>query len=197
MNEPPELAFLLEGTLVCLSLMSGQPPEESVYGLTGTFKVDCRIRPSQLANGFGIKVSRHLRIPPSCVTFIWGPTHVNWVTEQMFVSVTMQLCSMEDDTRYAEQLVVDLHRPASPECWICQWPCEDADNDVWLGQDARVRNCAVCEPCFLCPACSLRLRDGSSRCLDCISQEEVTLIDSACSNADLVRRTVLIPEIRW
>ena len=204
LNEPPELAFLLEGTVVFLNLMSGEPLEESVHGLTGTFQVDCRITPSLLAESFAITVSRHLRIPPSCVTFVWGNTHVNWDTEEMSVWVSMQLISMDPD-RPDDLLLTDLRTSGDDDiCCICQWPCEDADNDVWLDvMDARARNCAVCEPCFLCQGCSLRLRDGSSRCLDCISQEELTLIDSAqvqiwCGrDADLVRRRVLNPEICW
>ena len=193
LNEPPELAWLLEGTLVCLSLMSGEPLEESLHGLTGTFKVECRTRTSLLAESFAITVCRHLRIPPSCVNFVWGPTYVNEDTEEMRVLVSMQLRPVKDDNE--QVLLVDMHTtPDSPECFICQWPCEDADNDVSFGPDGRVRNCAECQPCFLCSACSLRLRDGSSRCLQCISEEELTLVDCVCNDANRLRRRLLVPE---
>ena len=205
LNEPPELAQLFEGTTVIhLSLMSGEPVEESVYGLTGTLRLDCPID-SLLAAGFASTVSRHLRIPSSCVTFIWGPAHVDWATGEMSVSLTMQLCEQDYDDSSSHPANLQLCSMDSDyllptTCCICTWPCADADED---GPDARGRNCAVCEPCFLCPACSLHLKDGSSRCLQCISQEELTLIDSAQvqiwrgRDADLVRRRVLNPEIRW
>ena len=61
----------------------------------------------------------------------------------------------------------------SDVCWICERPCEDAD-DVWSAMNglSRETNCIECLPCFLCDACRVDL-NGIFKCIGCLERREV------------------------
>ena len=106
-----------------------------------------------LSNAMIRRLAELLDVPPICITLSWKVVTANAADGHVRrTALVTYVVHNKDWTK-------DVDDGNFYECFICNEPCEDADEP--LAKKTREENCVECNPCSSCTICSVFTRAGS------------------------------------